>query len=107
MAQNILTVIKGLSEHSSMILDLILPFKYSEDDIHKEMTDEEQELHRLIVEFYNEMIKKVEDCETDLEVMKVFKDNSEIQLELCSYLKDNGVSPQMIKVFVDNIFMYL
>ena len=107
LAHNILTVIKGITEHSSNVLDLILPFKYSGSDIHKEMSNEEQNVYRLINEFYNEMIEKVTACNTDLEVMKVFKDKSEILFELQSYLKDNGVSSQIIRAFVDNIFLYL
>ena len=107
LAHNILIVIKGITEHSSNVLDLILPFKYSGSDIHKEMSDEEQNVYRLINEFYNEMIEKVTACNTDLEVMKVFKDKSEILFELQSYLKDNGVSSQIIRAFVDNIFLYL
>ena len=106
LAHNILTVIKGITEHSSNVLDHILPFKYS-GGIHKEMSDEEQNVYRLINEFYNEMIEKVTACNTDLEVMKVFKDKSEILYELQSYLKDNGVSSQIIRAFVDNILLYL
>lgn len=107
LAHNILTVIKGITEHSSNVLDYILPFKYSGGDIHKEMSDEEQNVYRLINEFYNEMIEKITACNTDSEVMKVFKDKSEILFELQSYLKDNGVSSQIIRAFVDNIFLYL
>jgi hypothetical protein len=106
LAHNILTVIKGITEHSSNVLDYILPFKYC-GGIHKEMSDEEQNVYRLINEFYNEMIEKVTACNTDLEVMKVFKDKSEILYELQSYLKDNGVSSQIIRAFVDNILLYL
>ena len=102
-----MTVIKGMYDYQYSLSDVILPFKYKDDDVHTEMTDEEQRLYGLIIEFYNEMIKKVEKCETDLEVMKVFKNNSEIQFELCSFLKENGVSPHMIKVLVENIFLDL
>ena len=107
LAYNIVTVIKGMYDYQYSLSDVILPFKYKDDDVHTEMTDEEQRLYGLIIEFYNEMIKKVEKCETDLEVMKVFKNNSEIQFELCSFLKENGVSPHMIKVLVENIFLDL
>lgn len=71
------------------------------------MTAEEQNLYRLIVDFYNESISKVADCKSDSEVMKAFKDKSEIQSELESYLKNNGVTSQLITMFVTEIFSYL
>jgi hypothetical protein len=71
------------------------------------MTGEEQKLHRLIGDFYDEMIKNVSDCKSDLEVMKVFKVKTEIQSELTAYLEKNGVSSQMIKMVVESLFEYI
>ena len=56
--------------------------KFHASEVHQEVTDEEQNLQRLIGEFYDEMIKRVSDCQYDLEVMKVFKDIFEIQSDL-------------------------
>ena len=57
--------------------------------------------------FYDEMIKNVSDCKSDLEVMKVFKVKTEIQSELTAYLEKNGVSSQMIKMVVESLFEYI
>ena len=107
LAYNMVKVIKGIKEHPGSISDMILPIKVSCDDVHLEMTTEEQNLYRLIVDFYNESISKVADCKSDSEVMKAFKDKSEIQSELESYLKNNGVTSQLITMFVTEIFSYL
>jgi hypothetical protein len=53
------------------------------------------------------MIKNVSDCKSDLEVMKVFKVKTEIQSELTAYLENNGVSSQMIKMVVEDLFDYI
>lgn len=104
VAYNIVTVIKGIKDHPGYISDMILPIKVSCDDVHLEMTAEEQNLYRLIVDFYNESNSKVADCQSGDEVMKAFKDKSEIQSELASYLENNGVTSQLITVFVDDLF---
>ncbi|MBQ2472433.1 MAG: hypothetical protein II508_07520, partial [Acholeplasmatales bacterium] len=74
------------------------------DDVHLEMTEEEQSLQRLIGDFYDEMIKSISDCNSDLEVMKVFKVKSEIQSDLMSYLERNGISSRMTKTVVEDLF---
>jgi hypothetical protein len=107
LAYNIVTVIKGMYDYQYCLSEMILPFKYKADDVHTEMTGEEQKLHRLIGDFYDEMIKNVSDCKSDLEVMKVFKVKTEIQSELTAYLEKNGVSSQMIKMVVESLFEYI
>ena len=106
-AYNIVTVIKGMYDYQYCLSDMILPFRYKADDVHTEMTGEEQKLHRLIGDFYDDMIKNVSDCKSDLEVMKVFKVKTEIQSELTAYLENNGVSSQMIKKVVEDLFDYI
>ena len=107
LAYNIVTVIKGMYDYQYCLSEMLLPFKYKADDVHTEMTGEEQKLHRLIGDFYDEMIKSVSDCKSDLEVMKVFKVKTEIQSELTAYLENNGVSSQMTKTVVENLFLYI
>jgi hypothetical protein len=107
LAYNIVVVIKGMIDHPGYLSDVILPLKYHESEVHQEMTEEEQNLQRLIGEFYDEMIMKVSDCKYDMEVMKVFKDIFEIQSDLEAYLENNGVSSPMIKLFLEDSFQYL
>jgi hypothetical protein len=107
LAYNIVIVIKGMIDHPGYLSDMILPIKFHASEVHQEMTDEEQNLQRLIGEFYDEMIKRVSDCQYDLEVMKVFKDIFEIQSDLEAYLENNGVSSPMIKLFLEDSFQYI
>ena len=94
-------------DHPGYAGDMILPFKMNHDDIHQEISDEEKKLCRLTDEFYNARIRELECCQSDAEVIHAFKDNAEIQRELVTYLKDNGVSSEMITVFVENLFTWL
>ena len=107
LAYNIVIVIKGMIDHPGYLSDMILPIKFHASEVHQEMTDEEQNLQRLIGEFYDEMIKRVSDCQYDLEIMKVFKDIFEIQSDLEAYLENNGVSSPMIKLFLEDSFQYI
>lgn len=107
LAYNIVIVIKGMIDHPGYLSDIILPIKFHASEVHQEMSDEEQNLQRLIGDFYDEMIKRVSDCQYDLEVMKVFKDLFEIQSDLEAYLENNGVSSPMIKLFLEDSFQYL
>ena len=106
-AYNIVTVIKGMYDFQYCLPEMILPFRYKADDVHLEMTEEEQSLQRLIGDFYDEMIKSISDCNSDLEVMKVFKVKSEIQSDLMSYLERNGISSRMTKTVVEDLFEYI
>ncbi len=107
LAFNLVTAIKGIIDHPGYAGDMILPFKMNHDDIHQEISDEEKKLCRLTDEFYNARIRELECCQSDAEVIHAFKDNAEIQRELVTYLKDNGVSSEMITVFVENLFTWL
>lgn len=107
LAYNIVIVIKGMIDHPGYLSDVILPLRYHESEVHQEMTGEEQNLQRLIGEFYDEMIKIVSDCKYDMEVMKIFKDIFEIQSDLESYLESKGVSSQMTKTFLEDSFQYI
>jgi hypothetical protein len=106
-AYNIVTVIKGMYDFQYCLPEMILPFRYKADDVHLEMTEEEQSLQRLIGDFYDEMIKSISDCNSDLEVMKVFKVKSEIQSDLMTYLERNGISSRMTKTVVEDLFEYI
>lgn len=106
-AYNIVTVIKGMYDFQYCLSEVVLPFRYKADDVHQEMTEEEHLLHRLIGYFYDKMIKSVSDCKSDLEVMKVFKVKTEIQSDLMSYLESNGISSQMTKMVLEDLFEYI
>jgi hypothetical protein len=107
LAYNIVTVIKAMIDSSSCLSDKILPFRFKEDEVHQEMTQEEQQLQLLIKDFYNEMIQSVSECKSDMDAIKVFKDKGEIQSELRSYLENHCIYTDRINMFLNNIFEYI
>lgn len=104
LAYNIVIVIKGMIDHSGYLSDMILPLKYNASEVHQEMTEEEQNLQRLIGEFYDEMIMRVSDCKTDLDVMPLFTTDEETKNQLVGFLLDNSISERMVNMFVNQFF---
>ena len=94
-------------DSSSYLSDKILPFRFTEDEVHQEITIEEQQLQLLIKDFYNEMIQRASECKSDMDAIKVFKDKGEIQSELSSYLENHGIYTGKINLFLNNIFEYI
>ena len=95
LASVIVKLIKGAMEHSGYY-DTVIPAIYirRKEAVH-EMTDEDRHLSKLINDFFDCKIDEVKGCNTDTEIMCVFKDNMEICSELRSFLEQNGVSYHM------------
>ena len=105
LAYNILLMQKKAIECPGYLEEKMIPLKMSGEDKHV-TTQKEERLSVLISDFYNQKIKAVKDCDTDLGVMKVFQDPIELQNELKVFLDSNGMLQDYLKLGVDMIYRY-
>jgi hypothetical protein len=107
LASVIVKLIKGAMDHSGYY-DSVIPAIYiSRKEAVHEMTDEDRHLSKLINDFFDCKINEVKGCNTDTEIMCVFKDNMEICSELRSFLEQNGIPNHMQSALTEELLWHL
>ena len=97
MAYNLVMFIKAIKEYY-YVENPIFPFRTFNDDLHNEVTLEEEKLSLLISEYYQQMIDNVKSCESEIDVMPLFPETQSYQ-KLKGFLLSRNVN----ETFVDKL----
>ena len=106
LASVIVKLIKGAMDHSGYYYSVIPAIYISRKEAVHEMTDEDRHLSKLINDFFDCKINEVKGCNTDTEIMCVFKDNMEISSELRSFLEQNGIPNHMLSALSEELLWH-
>ena len=98
-ANILLALLKALMDNLNRGKEMVLPIKTDDGDLHTIVSEEEEKLASLITEYYQNMIDKVMNCETESDVMSLFPISQSYQ-KLKSFLIDNQAEEYMIDTLV-------
>ena len=103
MAYNLLLAFQA-GDHSGYVEDVFIPLKVKPEEQHSMVTAEENRLINFISEFYDQKIKAVLDCKTDLDIMPLFSTDQEICNQLELFLTEKGIPERLITSYVKQLF---
>ena len=106
LADNLVKLIIAVHEHSDGLSDVQLPLKI-DANVDQEVVKTEGLMRNLVSAFYDERINEILSCGTDAEVASLFKDKAEIHAELKAYLESQGITKQIVGMYVDNVFRFM
>ena len=99
MGYNLVILVKSMIDNYGYVEDRMIQLKTKDEDLHGEVSIEEERLALLITEYYGLLIDKVMNCRTESEVMPLFPE-TQGYLKMKEFLIGRGVSRHLIDSLV-------
>ena len=98
LAYNLTIMMKSIIDYG-YTEENIMPLKTKENELHTNVSEEEENLAKLISEYYRVLINKVRSCDREMDVMPIFPITQDYR-ELRSYLVSHNVDEHLIDSIV-------
>ena len=99
LGYNLIILLKSIIDNSGSYVDNILPLKTKDVELHTIVSEEEDNLAKLLSEYYQVLIDKVRSCDRETDVMPIFPITQDYR-ELRSYLVSHNVDEHLIDSIV-------
>ena len=106
LGYNLIILLKSIIDNSGSYVDNILPLKTKDVELHTIVSEEEDNLAKLLSEYYQVLIDKVRSCDRETDVMPIFpitQDYRELRLYLVSHNVDEHLIDSIVTPAINMI----